>query len=214
MPPLDPAHRPNRREAAAEERRQAILDAALQEFAEKGFAGARLDDVARRAGVAKGTIYLLAKDKNDLFQQVVLGQFSPLIERLTPPSGDGRATIDEFRALFNFFRSEVLATNRKLVAQIVIKEAGRFPEIAEFHYREIVAKVIAFAGAAAEIARRDGLLRADAYARAPQLIIAPMLLALIWDANFSKIAPLDVAALLAAHFEALFGEKLNEETPA
>ena len=72
---------PNRRQAAAEARRQAVLDAALEEFAERGYAGARLDDVAARAGVAKGTIYLVCKDKQDLFQQVVLGAMTPVLER-------------------------------------------------------------------------------------------------------------------------------------
>ena len=132
------SHRPKRREAATEERRAAILDAALQEFAEKGFAGARLDDVAKRAGVAKGTIYLLAKDKNDLLQQIVLGKLSPLLERLAALPALERATLDEFRALMTFFNSEVMHSNRKLVAQLVIKEAGRFPDLAEFYYREVV----------------------------------------------------------------------------
>ena len=59
-----------------------MLDAALEEFAERGYAGARLDDVAARAGVAKGTIYLVCKDKQDLFQQVVLGALTPVLERL------------------------------------------------------------------------------------------------------------------------------------
>jgi len=206
------SHRPKRREAATEERRAAILDAALQEFAEKGFAGARLDDVAKRAGVAKGTIYLLAKDKNDLLQQIVLGKLSPLLERLAALPALERATLDEFRALMTFFNSEVMHSNRKLVAQLVIKEAGRFPDLAEFYYREVVTKILAFAGAAAERARAEGLLRSDAYARFPQLIIAPLLFSLIWDANFSKLAPLDVAGLLAAHFEALFDAPLTEET--
>ncbi len=207
------SERPNRRRAAAEERRQAILEAALLEFAERGFAAARLDDVARRAGVAKGTIYLLAKDKSDLLQQVVLGKISPLFERVNQPIGvETLGTLDQLRTLLKFFRAEVLGTNRKRVAQVMIKEAGRFPEIAEFHYREVVSKLIALVAALLERARREGLLRSEAYARMPQLAVAPLVMALIWDANFSSFAPLDVDALLAAHFEAMFGAPLSEET--
>ena len=61
------------------ERRDAILAAALEEFAARGFAAARLDDVARRAGVAKGTIYLYFRDKESLFQELVRTMLSPLV---------------------------------------------------------------------------------------------------------------------------------------
>jgi AcrR family transcriptional regulator len=202
----------NSRAAAAEERRQAILDAALTEFAEHGFASARIDDVARRAGVAKGTIYLLAKDKQDLFQQVVLRALAPLLERLATPPRQAPASLDEFRALMEFFRSEVLQTSRKLVAQIILREGGRFPEIAEFWHREVVSKILAYVADAARRAERDGLLRSSAYARFPQLVMAPMLFALVWDSQFAKFAPLDVHGLLGAHFEALFGADASRKT--
>src|SRR5204863_8954317 len=64
------------------EKRDAILNAALDEFAASGFAAARLDDVARRAGVAKGTIYLYFRDKESLFQELVRTMLTPLIERI------------------------------------------------------------------------------------------------------------------------------------
>jgi hypothetical protein len=98
-----------------------------------------------------------------------------------------------------------LATDRRLVAQIVLKEAGRFPDLAAFYHREVITKILAFVGDAAHRAERDGLLRSGAYARFPQLVVAPLLFALTWDAQFGRFAPLDVPGLLAAHFEALFG---------
>src|SRR5271167_1520774 len=61
------------------QRRKAILEAALEEFAARGFAATRLDDVARRAEVAKGTIYLYFRDKESLFQELVRAMLSPLI---------------------------------------------------------------------------------------------------------------------------------------
>src|SRR5215470_19921839 len=63
-------------------RRQAILEAALAVFTAEGFAATKLDDVADRAGVAKGTIYLHFKDKQDLFEQMVREAVSPVIARL------------------------------------------------------------------------------------------------------------------------------------
>jgi AcrR family transcriptional regulator len=206
-----PPKNPNRREAAAEERRQAILEAALQEFAEKGFAAARLEDVAQRAGVAKGTIYLLCKDKQDLFQQVVLGAIAPALERLTPPPVPTQTTIERFRALVEFFLAEVLGTNRRLVVQIILKDAPRFPEIAEFWHREVLSKIVDRVGEEIRRAQREGLLRSDAYAKFPQLAMAPMLLSLVWDANFARFAPLDYRGLLTAHLEALFGPAVAKD---
>ncbi len=205
MAMADPVRPPNRRKAAAEARRLAVLDAALEEFAERGYAGARLDNVAARAGVAKGTIYLVCKDKQDLFQQVALGAVTPVLEQLRSASAGAASPPELFAALFRFFRSEVLGTQRKLIVQLILKEAGHFPEIAEFHYREFIAKALPLLGETVARAQRQGALRSQAYARFPQLVAAPLLFALVWDSLFGKIAPLDVEALLAAHHEALFG---------
>jgi len=77
------------RAARAAERREAIVNAALDEFVARGFTATRLDDVARRAGVAKGTIYLHFKDKESLFQELIRTALVPLISRLAsaPPPG-------------------------------------------------------------------------------------------------------------------------------
>src|SRR5262249_43128816 len=73
-----PAPRAERQAA----RREAILSAALDEFAARGFADTRLDDIAARAGVAKGTIYLYFRDKEDLFHELVRAMLSPIVGRL------------------------------------------------------------------------------------------------------------------------------------
>jgi AcrR family transcriptional regulator len=205
------AHAPNRRQAAAEKRRQAILAAALEEFAEQGFAAARLDDIAARAGVAKGTIYLVCKDKQDLFEQVVLGAVQPLFERFALARDPSTPVSELVAQLLAFFREDILGTKRRLLVQIILKEGGRFPELAAFHYREVVSKALAFVGEIAARGEREGALRSPAYARVPRLIVAPMVLALVWDAIFAKIAPLDVEALFAAHREAMFGPSPSKE---
>src|ERR1700742_4039483 len=77
-----PTPRTNRAARQAE-RRDAILEAALEEFSASGFAATRLDDVARRAGVAKGTIYLYFQDKEALFEELVRSMLSPVVGALT-----------------------------------------------------------------------------------------------------------------------------------
>ena len=81
---LPDAAKPDRlRRVEPAARRQAILDAALSVFAERGFEAARLDDVAARAGVAKGTLYLYFRDKEALFEELMRSAVSPIIEAVS-----------------------------------------------------------------------------------------------------------------------------------
>src|SRR6187401_2452485 len=95
--------RATRAEKAAE-RRDAIVAAALEEFATRGFAATRLDDVAKRAGVAKGTIYLHFKDKEALFEELIRTAIVPLVNRLAagppPVGGSVRDMIEGFVRTF------------------------------------------------------------------------------------------------------------------
>src|SRR3954468_6884229 len=102
-----------RRSAGAEARREAILAAALDEFTARGYEGARLDDVARRAGVAKGTIYLYFTDKQALFQDLVRSMVSPILgtlEKLPQVDMPGRVLVER---LTDTFVREIIGTRRK-----------------------------------------------------------------------------------------------------
>jgi AcrR family transcriptional regulator len=188
-------------------RRQAILDAALDVFAERGFEAARLDDVAARAGVAKGTLYLYFRDKEALFEELVRGAVSPIIEAASraasAPNVPAQAVLETF---FDLFRKEVLGTKRKLLLRLIIAEGPRFPRVAEFYHREVVTRGIGLMRQVAERAVRKGEFSGDAAARFPQLIVAPLILAVVWDSLFARIDPLDVAGLLRAHREMLMGK--------
>jgi AcrR family transcriptional regulator len=192
-------------------RRQAILDAALTVFAESGFEAARLDDVAARAGIAKGTLYLYFKDKEALFEEVVHGAASPIIERLgalaAAPDLPMASLLD---AMFALFEKEVLGTRRKLIIRLIIAEGPRFPRIAEFYYRDIIGRILPMLAAVARRAAERGELPNDAIARFPQLVAAPQLLTVIWDGLFANIKPLDVAEFLRAHRDVLTARKEGE----
>jgi AcrR family transcriptional regulator len=183
-------------------RREAILAAALDEFAASGFAAARLDDVARRAGVAKGTIYLHFADKESLFQELIRSELSPVVATLeTPPDLPLRAVVELLMATFV---REVLGTRRKHVVRLVLAEGRRFPKVAEFYYREVVGRGVAAMRALMRRAVERGEIGSDALVRFPQLIIAPALVAVIWEGLFDRFEPLDVEALMRTHVELLF----------
>ena len=209
-----PAAKPTRsRKVAPEVRRGAILEAALAVFAERGFAAARLDDVAARAGVAKGTLYLYFQSKEDLFEALIRAAVSPVLAQV----GRIAATPDmpplkALQAFFALFEKEVLGSNRKLLLRLIISEGARFPALAEIYYREVVSQGLELMGSLARRAAQDGSFATAAPARYPQLIVAPLLVAVIWDALFAKVDPLDVAGFLRAHLEVLAGRKRKGST--
>jgi AcrR family transcriptional regulator len=189
-------------------RRQAILDAALTVFAEHGYEAARLDEVAARAGVAKGTLYLYFKDKEALFESLIRSAIDPILERLQAVSAVPDLPLSQvLDVLFSVFQKEVLGTQRKLLLRLIITEGPRFPAIAEFHYRNVVARILPLIRKVARRAVERGELPNDALVRFPQLIAGPLLIAVIWDAMFARIDPLDVRSFLRAYGEVLTGAR-------
>ena len=193
-----------RRSAAPEARRAAILDAALEEFTARGYEAARLDDVAKRAGVAKGTIYLYFADKEALFQDLVRSMVHPVLgtlEHLREVDIPARMLVE---GMLNTFVREILGTRRKDIVRLIFTEGTRFPAIAEFYYREVVGRVLAILRPILKRAAERGELPHDGLVRFPQLIVAPMLVAVMWHGLFDKFDPLDVDAMVRAHVEILF----------
>lgn len=195
------------RAAQRNARREAILAAALAEFSARGFAATRLDDVAQRAGIAKGTIYLYFRDKERLFQELVRTMISPIIGVIAAvPTTDlpVRALAEK---LLDIFIREVYGTRRKDVIRLVIAEGPRFPKLAEFYYHEVIERILAAMRRLIQRAMERGELRNDALLRFPQLLVAPGLVAILWSGLFDRFHPLDVKALMRAHLDLLFGER-------
>lgn len=197
-----------------EARRQAILKAGLAVFAAEGFAATKLDDVAEKAGVAKGTIYLHFRDKQDLFEQIVRDAVAPVIARLESVAELPELPTDMvFKALFDLFRTEVLGTSRKHVLLLVMTEGPNFPAIAEFYHREVVSRGLRLIGELLRRAKAKGELPTPDLAKYPQLVFAPLIMAVIWDGLFARIEPLDVEGMLTAHRETLLSGKRTGGQP-
>jgi AcrR family transcriptional regulator len=206
-PPPRPRGRPPRAPQESEARRRAIVDAALVEFAAHGFAAARLDDVARRAGIAKGTLYLYFADKEALFEALVQGSIRPLLDNLRQVAAlPDVPTRQVLKLLFTTFAREVLGSDRKLLLRLLITEGARFPRLVNFYHAEIVTPGLALMRGLMTRAAERGEIANDAPARFPQLVMAPLLLAVIWDMLFGRVEPLDVEAFVDAHVGLLLGE--------
>ena len=203
-PPSEPL---SGRAARAAERRQAIIEAALEEFISRGFTATRLDDVAKRAGVAKGTIYLHFKDKESMFEELIRTALVPLIGRLHGPPPTGGSVRDAIEGFARNFIQEVASTRRGDIVRLIVAEGPRFPAIADFYYREVVSRGLAAMRALIELGVARGEIANKELARFPQILVAPALIAVIWQSLFARHAPLDALAMLRVHLDLIFGER-------
>jgi AcrR family transcriptional regulator len=196
----------NRAERAAE-RRQAIIEAAMEEFISRGFAATRLDDIAKRAGVAKGTIYLHFKDKESMFEELIRTAIVPLVGRMQGPLPTGGTVRDLIEAFALNFIHEVVTTRRGDIVRLIVAEGPRFPAIADFYYREVVSKGLAGMRAMVELGLARGEIKNANLAKFPQIMVAPALIAVIWQSLFARHAPLDAIEMFRTHLDLIFGER-------
>ena len=199
--------KPANRAARAAERRTAIIAAGLDEFTARGFAATRLDDVAKRAGVAKGTIYLHFKDKEALFQELVRTALVPLIGNLMATPAAGGSARDVLERFAETFVRDVAQTKRGDIVRLIMAEGARFPSLADFYYREVVSRGIAGMRKLIEYGIARGEIRNARLADFPQIVVAPAMVAVMWQGLFGRHAPLDAMAMLKVHLDLIFGER-------
>ena len=183
-------------------RPQEIIDAALTQFVETGFAGTRLDDVAKRAGLSKAAIYLYFEDKTALFKGVVqhavgsnLGQVEAMLASHHGPVAPLLPRILEFMA------NRIEHTPMAAVAKLVISESRAFPEIGQFYLKEVIGRGLPLMEGLIRRGVDQGEFRkVDAYLTVRSMI-GPMLLAIIWRTVFEPIGAekLDVRSLALHH---------------
>lgn len=191
-----------RRRLTPEARRATIVEAAFATFREAGFAAARMEDVARRAGVAKGTVYLYFADKQALFEAVVEAMILPRVAHLEALGQAADAPADvRLRRFIGFIYDELVDTDRREVVRMVIAESARVPAIAAFYHREVIARARAALTALVAQGIAEGTFADGAVARRPEILIGPAMMAVIWRLVFEDVEPLDREAFLAAHLD-------------
>ncbi|HXC56990.1 MAG TPA: TetR/AcrR family transcriptional regulator [Rhizomicrobium sp.] len=185
-----------------------ILDAALKVFAEKGFAAARMEDIARAAGVTKGTIYLYFENKEAVFKSLVREEIGRALGNVT-------ADVAAFEGSARFLLRLVMTTmfgvlidsNKVALPKIVIAESANFPWLAEFYRFEVIERGLGLLTGLIERGIARGEFRADLPPQhIARLCIAPALLSAIWRVTFSHLdpEPYDFKGLIAAHLDVLF----------
>jgi AcrR family transcriptional regulator len=205
------ASRQGRRRKA--ERPQEILDAAFEEFAASGYAAARLEDVAKRGGIAKGTIYLYFKNKERLFRAVVRSLIHPVFEKLGAFVGSFSGSAEELlRELLSRHYAQVVRNEKaRAILRLLIAESGKFPQLSDIFHREIIDPGVAALRQVVEKGVASGEFRKGRVRDFPQILIAPGVLAILWVLILGERHRLDLDAYMTAHTEfVLCGLRKND----
>ena len=197
----------------ADERPREICAAALEVFAEKGFAAAKLDEIARRAGVSKGTLYLYFKDKEELFRAVVRSAIAPNIEAvISAVSSLDAPASDVVRLFLSSFAEQEARLPVGAVAKIVVGESRNFPELARVWHDEVASKAIGALARFVEQAQQRGEVKAGDPRLYAFSLIGPMVFGALWRATLVPAGgqPLDLAALAQQHAQTVLRGLLTE----
>jgi AcrR family transcriptional regulator len=205
MPALEPKTKP-RWERRKDARPQELLAAALDLFVERGYAAARLDDVAARAGVSKGTLYLYFENKEELFKAVVrenlvsaLAEAEDYIERST---GSSR---DLLRAFILNWWDRVGQTKLSGISKLMMAESGNFPDVARFYHEEVISRCNALIVGILERGIARGEFRAVDTVNANLVIVAPLVMLMMWKHSFHscRLEPISAKDYLDCYLDLL-----------
>lgn len=181
-----------------------IVAAALAVFAEKGFAGARIDEIARRAGVSKGTVYLYFETKDDLFRAVVHDAIIPNIDEIGATALAADLPFpDVLRTLLPRFAELVTTRPIGAVVKMVVGESRNFPELARVWHDEVIAKGIDLISALIRRGQARGEIRPGDPRTYAFSIMGPILIGVLWRETFTPIggAAIDLPAVARQHVE-------------
>ncbi len=193
-----------------------LIEAALACFAERGFAATRLDDIAARAGVSKGTVYLYFPSKEELFKAVVRESLLPNIEQAESLlARSDMSAAEQLRRLMEFLTVRMATSPVGIIPKLVITEAGNFPDIARFYLETVIHRGFALVGGVIERGIAAGEFRAVDVRHTTFCIVAPVLLTGLWRHSLARFEPdaMNPDALWRTHAELIVRGLLKESGP-
>jgi len=163
-----------------------IIAAALDLFVERGFAATRLDDVASRAGVSKGTLYLYFENKEDLFKAVVRGSILPVLQH-------GEVLVENFAGSSSELLTQLVrgwwdmggSTKIAGIPKLVIAEAGNFPDLAKFYYDEVILRAHTMFRRVLKRGADAGEFREVDVDHMVHVALAPLVMLSVWSHSFA-----------------------------
>jgi len=184
-----------------EDRPGEITEAAFSAFAENGYAGTRVEEVARRAGVSKGLLYLYFKTKEELFKAVVRSVVVRRVEALIDTVEHTDLSAEEFlRGPMLSFMQSVPGSRVAVVIRLLLAEGARHPDLVDFYFDNVVNKGMSAIGQFVERGVERGEFRPSAVTDMPHLFFAPVMMSMIWKLLFTKQS-LDTDELIATQMD-------------
>lgn len=194
-----------------------IVAAALEVFAERGFAAAKLDEIARRAGVSKGALYLYYETKEDIFHAVVTQTVTPRLAAVRAMAGGHEGRFAELLPTVIGMLAQVLpASPAGAIVKMIVGESRNFPELARFWREEAVDPMVATMSGLIAKAQARGEVRAGDPRHFAFQVAGPILMGVLWGEVLVPVgaAPLDFPALARQHAETLLRGMLTEREVA
>ena len=178
-----------RRQRRKEARPAELAAAALSLFIEKGFAATKLDEVAARAGVSKGTLYLYFDSKEALFRAVIEESVVPLFDdceaRVEALRHDPERLLRE--TLVNWWNN-FGSTELGGICKLMISEAGNFPEVAQYYNDAVITRWMGLLGTVIELGMEQGVFRRLDVETLRQLVFFPLLMQSVWKNSMESCA--------------------------
>ena len=194
-----------RTDEAKDERRQALLGAALDEFFEKGFAATRMDDIAKRARLSKGALYLYFDSKDALFQGLVESLASPNLEIVEQITQEATSLKDALRGIRMFAPYLIRETELPRLMKVLIGDSQMFPDMVRTYRHDLIERVLSMIAALLRRADEAGEAKIDNPDLTARIVMAPVVLSALWQAVFNQTseADVDLDQLFAIHEQML-----------
>jgi AcrR family transcriptional regulator len=196
-----------------EDRPAEITEAAFEAFAEKGYAATKVDEVAKRAGVSKGLLYLYFKTKEDLFKAVIRSFLSPRIEALIHNIEETELSAGEFlRGPFLAFAKSLPHSPARVLVRLMIAEGPKHPDLVEWYWDNVVSRAISALRSLVQKGVDNGEFRESALNEFPHLLVAPVFFSMIFTIVFKNQMNLDTDRFIEAHIDMVLGSITMEST--
>ena len=190
-----------RSDQAKDERRMAFLNAAMDEFFERGFAAARVDDIAQRAGLSKGTLYLYFKSKEALFLGLVKSVAVPKIEQMEMLVANAPTASAAISGILRFVPQLIRGSMIPRIVKVLIGDGGRFPEVAQAYRQNVIDRALGLIAAILKRGQDNGEFTIEDPDLTARLVVAPLVFSTVWHILFERDpkSRVDLEALFALH---------------
>ncbi len=195
-----------RNERRKEQRPEEILEAAIEEFAVRGYAQTRLEDVASRAGISKGLVYVYFRTKEELFKAAIRTLLVPRVEALRKQLESSDETSEALiRGPVLSLMKQVVGSRLGYVVRLMVAEGAKHPDLTAFYHEQMISRTMGLLRWIIARGGERGEFKPSPVMDFPQLFVAPVLISLLWKMLIDRHQHLDAEKMLEAHIDIMLG---------